>query len=144
MKPFKLESVLNYRRILESQAQQKLAEAFDREASLITEINCEEEELRQLYSEREQRQQVGMSVHEMQLYETRISHQVQQLAALVDALDLCRDAIAACREKLCEASREKKLMEKVKEKHLQEQQQAMNRREAKDLDELAVLYHPKD
>src|SRR5690554_3257048 len=126
MKTFKLESVLNYRRILENQAQQKLAEAFDREAALIAEINREEEELHQLYSEREERQQVGMTVHEMQLYENRISHQVQQLAALVDALELCRDAIAACREKLCEASREKKLMEKVKEKHLQEHHRAMN------------------
>lgn len=144
MKPFKLESVLNYRRILENQAQQKLAEAFDREAALITEINREEEELHQLYRDREERQQIGMTVHEMQLYENRISHQVQQLAALVDALEICRDAISACREKLCEASREKKLMEKIKEKHLQEQHQAMNRLEAKNLDELAVLFHSKD
>ncbi|BCA79110.1 flagellar export protein FliJ [Desulfuromonas sp. AOP6] len=144
MKTFKLESVLNYRRILENQAQQKLAEAFEREAALIAEINREEEELRRLYSEREKCQQVGMTVHEMQLYENRISHQVQQLAALVDAVEHCREAIAACREKLCEASREKKLMEKIKEKHLQEQHRVLNRLEAKNLDELAVIFHSKD
>jgi len=143
MKKFKLEPVLTYRQILENQAQQKLAQALDREAALISEITRQEEELQALYAERDKRQQSGMAIHEMQLYENRISHQVQSLAEMVEQLDRLSRQVVASREALCDASRDKKLLEKVKEKHRMQQQAEMRRRESNLLDEVAVLFNTR-
>jgi flagellar FliJ protein len=141
MKRFKLQSVLDYRQILENQAQQRLAESLDAEAALIVAIEAEEKELQNLYVDLAKRQQEGISLHDLTLYENRISHKIEQLALYADQLAELRQEIERRRHALKEACQEKKLMEKLKEKHEEAEMLQLRRQENALLDEVAVLFH---
>ncbi|WP_305045782.1 flagellar export protein FliJ [Geoalkalibacter sp.] len=138
---FKLQPVLNYRQILEDQAKQELARSLQQEADLLERITAEEQELESLYQEYEQRQQIGISCEAMLLFQNRISHKVESVARMVESMERLRRQILHKRQELTEASREKKLLEKLKEKNEQEFQQELKRREGIVLDEVAVQFH---
>ncbi|WP_305043688.1 flagellar export protein FliJ [Geoalkalibacter sp.] len=138
---FKLQPVLNYRQILEDQAKQELARSLQQEAELLGRLTAEEQELEQLYRDYEQRQRAGIGCAEMLLFQNRISHKVETVARLLDAMERLRQQIVRKRQGLTEASREKKLLEKLKEKNDEEFQQELKRREGIVLDEVAVQFH---
>jgi flagellar protein FliJ len=143
MKPFKLQSVLDYRQLLENRAQEKHAEILKREAGLIADIHKEQEELKLLYADLEERQQTGITSHELLLYEKRISHKTEKLTGHREGLEEVREELVASRQALCEASREKKLLEKLKENQEQEHRRELRRREAAVLDEISVQFHKR-
>jgi len=141
MKRFKLQSVLDYRQILENQAQQRLAESLDAESRLIAEIEAGEQELQSLYVELARLQGDGMALHDLVLYENRISHKIEQLADFTDQLAELREEIERRRQTLRGACQEKKLMEKLKEKHEENELLRLRRQESALLDEVAVLFY---
>ena len=141
MKRFKLQTVLNYRQILENQAQQRLAESLDAEGALIAAVASEERELQTLHAELAQRQQEGITLRDLVLYRNRIGHKIEELARFTDRLAELRGEIERRRQSLKEACQEKKLMEKLKEKHEEGEMLRLRRQENALLDELAVLFH---
>ncbi len=140
-KNFKLQPVLNYRQRLEDQAKQELGRLLGEENALYQLIAAEEQDLHALYATRERRQSEGMSVDELLLYQNRISHKVAQLAELAGKMDRLQDRICRQRDGLLEASRDKKLLEKLKERKADEYRREVNRRETIVLDEIAVQFH---
>lgn len=138
---FKLQPVLNYRQILEDQAKQELARGLQQEAELLGRLTAEEREIEHLYQDFERRQQAGISCAEMLLFQNRISHKVEAVARMVESMERLQQQILRQRQGLTEASREKKLLEKLKEKNEQEFQQELKRREGIVLDEVAVQFH---
>ena len=140
-KNFTLQPVLNYRQLREDQVKQELGRLLAEENSLYQSISAEEEDLHALYETLEVRQQEGMSVDELLLYQHRISHKVARLAELAEQMDRLRNRIDRQRAALLEASRDKKLLEKLKERKADEYRREMNRRETIVLDEIAVQFH---
>ncbi|MEA3465495.1 MAG: flagellar export protein FliJ [Thermodesulfobacteriota bacterium] len=144
MKEFKLQVVLEQRQRLEDQAQLTLAEALQHEREIMNRMTSETCEMSEICRDYEDRQAVGMQSHEFELYENRISHARQILNLLDQQLGEARNWVLQCREKLGEAGRDKKLLEKLKEKKLDERKKELNRREMKHVDEVAIMFRNGD
>jgi flagellar FliJ protein len=144
MKPFKLQVVLEHRQRLEDQARQHLAQALQDEKKVRDEIaHCRQrsEEVGQEYA---QRQEQGMHAHEFMLYENQLHHQRERLERLEGQLRQAEQHVMACRRALGEASKEKKLLEKVKEKQQLAELKKEQRREMAEIDEVAILHRDED
>lgn len=144
MKSFKLQVVLEHRQRLEDQARQSLAEAIQYEQSTIRKLTDETTELAEISIEYEERQIVGIQSHEFMLYENRIEHKRQVLIELDRQLGLARELVLNSRQKLADASREKKLMEKLKEKKNLEIRKELHRKEMAQIDEVAIMFRHED
>jgi flagellar FliJ protein len=133
-----MQTVLDYRGILEDQARQHLAEATRREKELLDALARERQAQKDLYEDFEQRQKTGMPPDELLLYRRHLGERKTKLARMVKEWEVARAGVEEKREALCEASREKKLLEKVKERFMAEEQREQLRRENLFLDEIAV------
>lgn len=140
MKSFKLQAVLDHRQRLEDLAKQMLAEAIQHERLLMSRMTDETGELAEICRSYEHRQSVGMQGHEFMLYENRITHKRQVLIDLDRQLEESRQQVQRMREALADASREKKLLEKLKEKKADEARQELNRQEMIHIDEVAIMH----
>ncbi|MDY0191569.1 MAG: flagellar export protein FliJ [Desulfuromonas sp.] len=140
MKPFKLQAVLDHRQRLEDLAKQTLAEAIQKEQLLMSKMTDETGELAEICRSYEERQSIGMQGHEFMLYENRISHKRQLLTKLDRQLEEARQQVRRTRQALADASREKKLLEKLKEKKTEEIKQELNRQEMMQIDEVAIMH----
>ena len=144
MKPFKLQVVLEHRQRLEDQARQSLAEAIQYEQATMRKLTDETADMAEISCEYEERQIVGIQSHEFMLYENRIEHKRQLLIELDQQLGLARELVLECRLKLADASREKKLMEKLKEKKNLEIKKELHRKEMAQIDEVAIMFRRED
>lgn len=144
MKSFKLQVVLDHRQRLEDQARQALAEAIQYEQATICKLNTETAELAEISCEYEERQIVGIQSHEFMLYENRIEHKRQVLRELDQQLGIARELVLQSRKKLGDASREKKLMEKLKEKKNLAIKKELHRKEMNEIDEIAIMFRKGD
>jgi flagellar FliJ protein len=139
-KKFKLQPVLNYRQTLEDAACQRLAQALEREAPIERQLTESRARLHCLCSELDDRQRTGIAVAELMLHAARIQQVAARLKELELELERLQREIAECRQALCAASRDKKLLEKLKEKVGEEQRQFQNRQETILLDEIALQF----
>lgn len=144
MKSFKLQVVLDHRQRLEDQARQALAEAIQYEQATIRRLSAETAEMSDICCEYEQRQIAGIQGYEFMLYENRIDHKRQVLRELDQQLGIARQLVVECREKLGDASREKKLMEKLKEKKALAVKKNLQRKEMGEIDEIAIMFRKGD
>lgn len=136
--PFKLQPVLNYRRSLEDQAQQKLAESLNLQRQLEERAVVQCSELAAYDEELKSRQKYGVDAAELMLYEERIAHGRRQIRRIQEQLTVLEERIAAEREKLLEASRERQIMEKLKEKQNSAYRREQDRKERTLLDEISL------
>lgn len=137
-KPFKLQTVLNYRHRLENIASQKLADALYRERALQPQLAEKREDLHRLQKELTRHQQIGISVQQLQFYRHSIHHAQTNLRALEKQIvKLCQE-VEARRRELVVACRDKKLLENLKEKMASEEAFETNRIEDAQLDEIAL------
>ena len=141
MKPFKLQSVLNYRQTLCNIAQQELCKILETQTHLQNKLQQTQEELDTLHKDIEKKQQDGITIDELMLYENRCSHKVEAIQNLENELTRVRQAITAERRSVCETDRDKKLLKKLKEKHISSQNLMMNKKENSELDEIAIQAH---
>ena len=135
---FKLQSVLNYRQSLEDQAQQVLTASLLKQRQLIELQQQHQHDLDNNDQELKQRQQVGMTVAEMDIYEGRIYY-CRNYIKKIDGqlLDLVAQ-IESERQALLVAARERQVMEKLKEKQEAEFHQELARTERIMLDEISL------
>ncbi len=135
---FKLQAVLNYRQALEDQAQQALGSSLQRQRECEKQLQREQETLQEHDRELKQRQRVGMSVAEMDLFEARILHCRSVIKDLRQQLGQLAERIARQRDELLQAARERQVMEKLKEKQEAEHRLELSRRERAMLDEISL------
>lgn len=137
-KQFKLQTVLNYRKILEDQAQQKLAETLQIQSDLHQQSQAAAQQLDRVVAQIEQKQGEGLSILELQLFEDEIFHQRKRQAQLAEELVQIDRMINECRLELTQAMRERKIIEKLKEKQLAEYLRKLEHKERGMLDEISL------
>ena len=136
MAHFRLQSVLDYRQSLEDQAQQHLAEALMVESRLRRQLDEAEAERTRVDGQRRQREEEGLSIAELQLYQSRIDHQRRLSQELQGQLQHALAVTAERQQQLLLASQDREAMEKLKERDRQRQQARQKQQETKDLDEV--------
>lgn len=137
-KKFKLQSVLNYRQILTDQAQQQLTSSLQRKSQLEDELQQQQNCFQQLDQQLKVKQQEGLSVAEIDLFESQIFHRRRQILQLQQQLEPLERQILAERQELMNAARDKQVMEKLKDKQQAEYQQELSRQERAMLDEISL------
>ena len=135
---FKLQSVLNYRKSLEDQAQQVLTATLQRKSELEQQQRQAQAARQQLDTELKQRQQEGLSIAEIGLFESQIQHHQRQVALLQQQLVELEEQILLERQQLLTAARERQVMEKLKDKQQAEYMQELSRKEREMLDEISL------
>jgi flagellar FliJ protein len=135
---FKLESVLNYRKILEDQAQQVLAESLQEQQRLERQSVQLTKRLHAVDQDLKKQQQHGMGIAELILYEDQIEHCRKQLHQLETRLLRLQKTIEAQRQELLQASMERQVMEKLKEKKKVEYLREELQEETAMLDEISL------
>lgn len=138
MKKFKLQSVLNYRQSLEGQAQQVLATSLQRKSDLEAELQRQQELLQRHDAELKKRQQDGLTIAEMELFEVPIQHGRRLIEQLQLELVRLERQIVDEREELLRVARDKQVMEKLKDKQEAEYIKKLNRKEREILDEISL------
>jgi flagellar FliJ protein len=143
MKPFKLQTVLDYRQTICDMAHQELCKILEQENKLIAIIKKERQELNGLYAELQEKQQAGIPSHELILYENSCSQKIEMIKQLEKKLQEVRQAVMAQRQIVCETDREKKLLEKLKEKQMTTYKLLLQKKENREMDEIAVQTHSR-
>jgi flagellar FliJ protein len=135
---FKLQSVLNYRQSLEDQAQQLLTTSLQRRAELEAELEQQRLSLQSYDSQLRERQRDGLTVAEMDLFESQIQHCRRLIAAFQAHLEQLDVRIRRQRNDLLQAARDRQVMEKLKEKQESEYRLELSRKERAMLDEISL------
>lgn len=135
-KKFTLQSVLNYRTTLEEQAQQALALSQQQQQELTAAIATQQQELSDQDHELKQRQEQGLTIAEIDIYERRISHCRRRSAQLQEQLERLQRKIVRQREALLATARDRQVMDKLKERQDAEFRHQEERKERSHLDEI--------
>jgi len=143
MRPFRLHTVLSYRRTLENRAQERLVRAREEEERLLGETEREQTRLRGLCMEFEDKKRQGMNAGEVLVYQNHLYRMRNLIAQKESELQSARQEVARKKRELSQASRERKLLEKLKEKQDSRYLQYLEDKEKKELDEIAVLFHER-
>ena len=137
-KKFKLQSVLNYRQSLEDRAQQLLMTSLQHRSTLEEALEQQRNALRQHDAELKRRQQEGLTIAEIDLFESQIQHCRRMSADLQQQLQRLERQIVSEREELLSCARDRQVMEKLKEKQDAEYRQELSRKERAMLDEIGL------
>ena len=135
---FKLQTVLNYRQSLEDQAQQVLSTTLQRQSEFDLKLQQQQQNLHQYDRELKQRQQEGLTVAEMDLYESQIQHCRHLIKEIQSHLQQLEQQITVERTELLHAARERRVMEKLKDKQEAAYQQELSHQERVMLDEISL------
>ena len=137
-KKFKLQSVLNYRQSLEDQAQQVLAASLQRRSEFEAELQRQRQLLQQHDAELKERQQDGLTVAEIDLFENQIQHCRRLIAQFQEQLAHLERQIVGEREELLSVARDRQVMDKLKDKQDAEFRKELSRKERGILDEISL------
>jgi flagellar protein FliJ len=143
MKPFSLDTVLNYRVQLEKIAKNRLNAAEKKRAEVLQQLQRQEDVFKTLLDDLARLRSQGMDVAEMIRYDNRIDLVKDELDILRNTLAEKEKAVLRERENTIKKSKERKIMEKLKEKQNAAWQHYLNKKEAALLDEIAVIFHEK-
>lgn len=135
---FKLQTVLNYRQSLEDQAQQVLATTLQRQSEFNLKLQQQQQNLHQYDRELKQRQQEGLTVAEMDLYESQIQYCRHLIKEIQSHLQQLEQQVIVERTELLHAARERQVMEKLKDKQEAAYQQELSQQERVMLDEISL------
>jgi len=143
MKPFRLHTVLDYRRTLENRATERLTRAREEVERLVSELEGEKARLQEIRREFEERKSRGTDVREILVFQTHLRRVREEIGGRELELESAREDAARKEEELLRASRERKLLERLKEKQDARYTRFLEEKEKKELDEVAVLFHQR-
>lgn len=138
MTKFRLQPALNYREILEDRARQALAEALKAQIEAQEALEGEKASEAELHEEFALRQKEGIAPDELALYRNYLRRKAEMIEECSKQLQQAGELVEERREELCNASKEKKVLEKLKEKKQAEYELELSRQEANLMDEIAV------
>ncbi len=141
MKPFSLETVLNYRQRLEDIAHNRFFKAEQNRAIVEQRLNQEQIKLDQLIEKSVQLQARGVAITELIRYETSIVQNEENIIAIKKKLDEKTMLMHKERDNLIRRSRDRQIMERLKEQQNQAWKEYLNKKEAAMLDEIAIIRH---
>jgi flagellar protein FliJ len=139
MKPFRLQSVLDYRKRLENIAQKSLLNSFEEQRSLNAEKQQGKEEVLRLCEKLQEAKQNTILLPEVMLYEEYIHIKKKHMDDLSRKLEALDSKIKQKKEELVKVRQEKKALEILKEKREEEEKRKQKHSENIFLDEAAIL-----
>lgn len=137
-KQFKLESVLNYRQILEREAQQELARALGCQGEVMAQIARQRAEMDYLTRDFETRKLAGLPIADLNLYRSHIHCSSEQLQALESELEKANAAVSKCRTELMKSCQDRKMVEKLKQHQNEVHKRELLHQENLSLDEVGL------
>jgi flagellar FliJ protein len=143
MKPFGLDTVLDYRQRLEDIAKNNLAQARKAEEEVRHQLEGEQENCRQLVATIEHVQEKGVNIMELIHHEEHLAFIKKRVVELEKELKKKREHIARTRKELMKKAKDRQVMQKLKERQNADWQQYLNKKEAAILDEIAIIFHNK-
>lgn len=143
MKPFTLNTVLNYRQQLEDIAKNKLAEARLRERKIRVRREEQQQKYTSVISTIDKKQLVGIDINELIRLEEHLIFIKNTINELNVQIAEREKEVAACQNELLKKSRDRQIMEKLKEQQNTAWKQYLNKKEAAMLDEIAIIFHNK-
>lgn len=143
MKPFTLAPVLRYRQQLEDTAAIKLAKARQELQRKKEQHHRLEEQYGALLGNLEKDQSAGITVDELLRYENHITWLKQKKDELAVQLQAASDNVRKKRDVAVDRSRDRQALEKLKEKQDNAWKSYIEKKEAAQIDEIAVLSHER-
>lgn len=137
-KAFKLQSVLDYRNILEQQAQQQLAQTLRSQEQVLQDLGNERNQMETMLKDFEAKKRHGLAVEELLLYQSNIHHREQVIAGLQRRLEQLNQEILQRRSRLNRTCQDRQVLERLKSHHQQQQRLDSKRRETGLLDEIGL------
>ena len=141
MKPFALDTVLDYRKRLEDIAQQRFIEAQKARDSIQKKLDDTRVELNRFIAESARLQQQGIEITELIRHEERIAGQKQNVQAISNNLHEKTQLIEKEQNNLLHRCKERQILERLKETQNKAWQAHLNKLEAAMLDEIATTRH---
>jgi len=141
MKPFTLHAVSKFRNQLETRALQELAQAMEKERQLREAFELTSRELEELYAGLQRDKEHGTTVDRLIMFDQRIDLIQEELHKRKKALEKQRGQVAKKRQHLLQASKNRKIIEKLEEQQNAAYKKHLDKLEAGMLDEIAVLSH---
>ncbi|MBE0585820.1 MAG: flagellar export protein FliJ [Desulfofustis sp.] len=139
MKPFALETVLNHRKRLLNLARGRFAEAQSEYNGVKMQVESCVAERSRLIATLDDIQRNGIAIDEHIRYSNRIDLLKTELERLQRRLQKKHEIVLRERTHLLQKSKEHRVLEKLKQRQDAQWQQFLDRKEAKLLDEVAIL-----
>ncbi len=139
MKPFRLQSVLDYRKQIENITQKSLLMCLEQKHLLILKKEEEQKKLQKLYDAFQEATHIGMLITEINLYLECIGCKKNQLQDIRQQLDSLDQKIKKKQKKLVKARQEKKVLEILKKNREKIEKEKHKHMENVFLDEVANL-----
>lgn len=143
MKPFALDTVLNYRQRLEDIAKNNLAQARLSQNEIELLLADQHESYHAQVATIERVQQQGVNILELISLEEHLEFIKNSIKELEKDLKKKREHVVRVRNDLMKKARDRQVMEKLKERQNAEWRQFLNKKEAAMLDEIAIIHHNK-
>jgi flagellar protein FliJ len=143
-KPFKLDSVLKFRKRQEDLAQEQFIRKRLAAAKAADNLENAKRTLTILINSLEAKQIQGITVNELSRYEGRIDFMQTQIKELQKTLIRKQKAAEQNRLKLLEKIKEHKTLTTLKEQQNKNWKDYLDKKEAAMLDEIAILHHDRD
>lgn len=143
MKPFTLDTVLQYRERLENLAQEALSKARREEDQVKQALDRQTEEYERLKTYIDRIQREGVTITELIGKEEHLAYIREGIKALQAELGKKQQGVKKAHRMLVEKSRDRQVMEKLKEKQNSAWKQYLNKKEAAILDEMAIMFHDR-
>ena len=144
MKPFTLQTVLDYRKRLEDIAQHRLIEAKKVQETIKKKLDDEVSSLTLFINESESLQAKGIGITELIRYEERITAQKHNIQAIKKNLSEKSELVRKEQQHLIYRSKERQIMERLKETQNIAWKGYLDKKEAAMLDEIATTRHESD
>jgi flagellar FliJ protein len=141
MKPFTLQTILDYRKRLEDIAQHRLIEAKKVREIIKKKLNDEKSALAIFIDETESLQVQGVGITELIRYEERITAQKHNILAIKKNLSEKSELVQKEQQHLVMRSKERQIMERLKETQNMAWKGYLDKKEAAMLDEIAISRH---
>jgi flagellar protein FliJ len=139
MKPFRLQSVLDYKKRLEDMAQKSLLICLEARSSLNSEKQKEKKEVLKLCEQLQKAIQKSIILPEMMLYQHCIQAKKDHINEISRKLETLDSEINLKKEELVKAGQDKKSLEILKNKKEKEKERKQRHDENCFFDEAAIL-----
>ncbi len=144
MKPFSLQTVLDYRKRLEDIAQYRFLEAKKNRDIIKNKLDDATDALTLFIAESVQLQQAGIEITELIRHEEIIASQKQNLQAIKKNLSERIQLVENEQQNLLHRCKERQILERLKETQNKAWHAYLNKQEAAMLDEIATTRHESD
>ncbi len=141
MKPFNLDTVLDYRKRLEDIAIHRLAEAKRQEKIIQQKLDEDNRHLAALIKETEQLQNKTISILDLINFENRILFLKKNIHSVKTKLQEKSENRNRMQENLVEKSRNRQIMASLKDQQNRSWKKHLDKKEVAMLDEIATIRH---